>query len=84
VNVADLAGWAGAASLLVAYGAASTGRTRSTGAAYQLANVLGSIGLAIVAGAHAAWPSFVLDVLWCACGLVVILNPDHTQGEHHV
>lgn len=49
---ADIAGWAGAALLLLAYARTATGRTTTRGLDYYTYNLLGSAGLAIVAAAR--------------------------------
>jgi hypothetical protein len=68
MTAVDLAGWVGAATLLVAYAATAAGRLRSGGRA-DTANVLGSLGLVVVAGAHRAWPSVALNLMGISVAL---------------
>jgi hypothetical protein len=64
-------GWAGAGSLLLAYGLFSAKRITS-GVTYQLLNNAGAIGLAVNAVAHCAWPSACLNLIWLLIGLVAL------------
>jgi hypothetical protein len=57
VTLADIAGWAGAALLLLAYARTATGRTATRSLGYRTATLLGSAG-------HAAWPSVALNSIW--------------------
>jgi hypothetical protein len=66
MSLADVAGWLGATALLAAYAANALGRMPAQTRSYQLANLLGSVGLAAVASAHRAWPSVTVNVLWIA------------------
>lgn len=62
-------GWAGAASLLVAYLLLLRHRTRADGSVYLSLNFAGSAALAISAGVAHAWPSSTLNLLWLIIGL---------------
>jgi hypothetical protein len=70
--VADALGWAGAAALLLAHALVTREPTRAAGSRYLALNLAGSAGLAASAGAHAAWPSAVLNLLWLALGLTAL------------
>jgi len=50
----DVLGWAGAASLLVAYGLTSTGRLPPEGARFQLLNLFGAVALTVNSAYHRA------------------------------
>jgi hypothetical protein len=61
MRLADLAGWVGAATLVVAYAAASAGSLPTESRRAQLLNLVGSVGLGVVAASHRAWPSLTLN-----------------------
>ena len=67
----EVIGWAGAGSLLLAYGLLSAGRI-TAGITYQLLNLAGAVGLAVNAVAHGAWPSACLNLIWLLIGLVAL------------
>jgi hypothetical protein len=67
--ILTLAGWSGAALLLLTYGLASAGRLDISSPIYQGLNLAGALGLALNAVAHLAWPAAVLNTLWVAIGL---------------
>ncbi|GAA4708077.1 CBU_0592 family membrane protein [Phytohabitans rumicis] len=67
----EAVGWAGAGCLLLAYALLSAGRL-TTGPAYQLLNLAGSVGLAVNAIVHSAWPSSSLNLVWLAIGLAAL------------
>jgi hypothetical protein len=70
--LAEVAGWGGAALLLLAYLLLSMGRI-AAGRAFQAMNLLGSLGLAVNALVHGAWPSATLNVIWLAIALNGVL-----------
>ncbi len=67
-----VAGWAGAALLLLAYALASAGRLPASGAWFQALNLLGAAALTANSGYHHAWPSAVLNLVWIAIGAVAV------------
>ncbi|GAA0912156.1 hypothetical protein GCM10009557_86240 [Virgisporangium ochraceum] len=67
----EVAGWAGAGSLLLAYGLLSAKRI-DAGAGYQVLNLAGALGLAANAVAHGAWPSASLNLVWLLIGAVAL------------
>jgi hypothetical protein len=67
--VAEAAGWAGAAALLLAYGLVSNGRLDGRSRGFQLLNLAGAAGLLANGIWHGAWPSAVLNAVWLALGL---------------
>ena len=69
---AEVAGWAGAGCLLLAYYLVSTHRVAAAGAAYQLLNLAGAAGLTVNAVVHHAWPSAALNLLWAAIGIAAL------------
>jgi formate hydrogenlyase subunit 3/multisubunit Na+/H+ antiporter MnhD subunit len=70
MRLADLAGWVGAATLVVAYAAASAGSLPTESRRAQLLNLVGSVGLGVVAASHRAWPSLTLNAVWLLIALV--------------
>jgi hypothetical protein len=68
MSFAELAGWAGAAALLVAYGLLSCGWTTQSSGWFRGLNALGAAGLIVNGAAHSAWPSVTLNVLWLLIG----------------
>ena len=67
----EVAGWAGAGALLLAYGLLSAKRI-GPGVTYQVLNLAGAIGLATNAVAHGAWPSACLNLVWLLIGVVAL------------
>jgi len=73
----EIAGWAGAALILIAYFLLSAGRTTGQSLSYQAMNVVGAAGITINAWSHGAIPLAVLDIIWFLIGVVAtwrILN----------
>jgi hypothetical protein len=66
----EIAGWAGAALILLAYALLSAGRLTGRSLAYQLMNVVGAAGFVINGWWHGALPSAALNVLWLLIGAV--------------
>ena len=75
MRTADLAGWAGALTLVAAYAAMSSGALSPASRLHAALNGLGSVGLAAVAADHRAWPSFVLNVLWLVIAATSVIAP---------
>lgn len=69
-----VAGWLGAAALLLAYGLVSSGRLSPRGAPFQAVNLAGSLGLAANSGYHGAWPSVALNLVWMAIGAAALVR----------
>lgn len=70
----DLAGWAGALLILLAYVTLSIGRLRSDATAYQIMNILGAAGLILNSGWYHALPSVGLNVVWMAIGIYALFS----------
>ena len=70
--VVTVLGWAGAASLLVAYGLTSTGKLPPEGARFQSLNLAGAFALTVNSGYHGAWPSAALNLVWIIIGLTAL------------
>ena len=64
----EVAGWAGAALILLAYLLLSAGRLTGQSLVYQGMNVIGAAGFVINGWWHGAVPSAALNVLWLLIG----------------
>ena len=68
----EIAGWAGAALILLAYLLLSMGRLAGQSPAYQWMNVFGAAGFVINGWWHGALPSTSLNVVWMGIGIVAL------------
>jgi hypothetical protein len=64
----EIAGWAGAGLILLAYLLLSAGRLNGQSLVYQGMNVVGAAGFIINGWWHGALPSASLNVLWLLIG----------------
>ena len=69
---ADIIGWIGAVSLLLAYGMISAGKFKAEDLNYQGLNVVGSLGLIVNSTWYGAFPSAALNVVWIGIGLFAL------------
>ncbi|MCU1590188.1 MAG: hypothetical protein JWP11_1444 [Frankiales bacterium] len=69
-----IAGWAGAAALLLAYALVSAGRLTGSSGTFQLLNLTGSLGLLVNGIWHGAWPSAALNAVWLAIGATALIR----------
>ena len=79
--VVTVLGWAGAASLLVAYGLTSTGKLPPEGARFQSLNLAGAFALTVNSGYHGAWPSAALNLVWIIIGLTALVRARRRGGQ---
>lgn len=70
----EIAGWLGAALILGSYMLVSAGRLSGRSATYQWLNVAGAAGFVINSGWHGAIPSTAMNAVWCAVGLVTLVQ----------
>jgi hypothetical protein len=70
----NVLGWAGAASLLVAYALVSTGRLPPESARFQLANIGGALALMVNSTYFGALPSAFLNVVWIGIGIGALVR----------
>ena len=77
----EIAGWAGAALILVAYLLLSAGRVTGQSIVYQGMNVVGATGFIINGWWHGALPSAALNVLWLLIGAVASWRILKTRGS---
>ena len=64
----EVAGWTGAALILLAYLLLSMGRLTGQSAVYQGMNLVGAAGFVVNGWWHGALPSDTLNVVWCLIG----------------
>ena len=74
----DIAGWAGAAALLLAYGLVSSGRLNGRSIPFQLLNLFGAVGLLAIGVWHDAWPSAALNAVWLVIGVTALIRLSST------
>ena len=60
----EIAGWLGAALLLLAYALVSYGRVGGRSVLYQTLNIAASVLLAANTSWHHAWPSAFVNIIW--------------------
>ena len=65
----EVAGWAGAILILVAYWLLSIGKVEARSAAYQLMNLFGAMGFVINGWWHRAIPNAAMNVVWAAIAI---------------
>ena len=66
----EIAGWAGAVLILVAYLLLSAGKLTGQSLVYQGMNVVGAAGFVVNGWWHGALPSASLNVLWLLIGAI--------------
>jgi hypothetical protein len=77
----EIAGWAGAALILLAYLFLSAGRLTGQSLLYQGMNVIGAAGFVINGWWHGAIPSAALNVLWLLIGAIASWRIIRKQGS---
>ena len=70
----EIIGWAGAATILAAYGLLSAGKLDSRSQLYQGMNIVGAAGFVINSGWNGALPSAVLNVIWIGIGIYALMR----------
>ncbi|GGK88624.1 hypothetical protein Sme01_01780 [Sphaerisporangium melleum] len=68
----DILGMIGAGVLLYAYAMLSMRKMPGDGLAYQLLNLGGATALMINSAFHFAWPSALLNLVWCGIGILAV------------
>ncbi len=76
----EAAGWLAAVLILAAYLMVSTGRLSGRSALFQWLNVAGAFGFVINSGAHRAWPSAILNIVWACIGLFTLWHIRNRAG----
>ena len=68
----EIAGWAGAGLILLAYLLISTGKLTGQSPAYQWINLGGAAGFVVNSWWHGAIPSAALNVVWAAIAIFAL------------
>ena len=68
----EVAGWTGAALILLGYLLLSAGKLTGQSAAYQAMNVVGAAGFIVNGWWHGAIPNTALNVVWMLIGGVAL------------
>jgi hypothetical protein len=68
----ELAGWAGAVLILLAYLLLSMGKLTGQSLVYQSMNVVGAAGFIVNGWWHGSLPSTALNVIWMGIGGVAL------------
>jgi hypothetical protein len=68
----EVMGWAAALLILGSYIGVSSGRLTGQSRTYQWMNVVGAAFFVVNTWWHGAIPSAVLNVVWCAVGLIAL------------
>lgn len=77
----EIAGWAGAVLILLAYLLLSMGKLTGQSAAYQWMNVVGAAGFIVNGWWHRALPSAALNVIWMVIGGVALWRIAQRKGS---
>lgn len=73
-DVVDFLGWSGALAILAAYAATSFGLISPADPVYQGLNLFGSLGIIMSSLPRKAYQSTVLNVIWAAVAVIVLLK----------
>jgi hypothetical protein len=76
----EAAGWMGAVLVLGSYIGVSTGKFTGLSRTYQWMNVIGAAGFIVNTWWHGAIPSAVLNVIWCAVGIVTLWRMNRARA----
>jgi hypothetical protein len=77
----EVAGWAGAVLILLAYLLLSMGRLTGQSLLYQGMNIVGAAGFVVNGWWHRALPSAALNVLWLLIGGIASWRIIRKQGS---
>ena len=77
----EVAGWIGAALILLAYLLVTVGRLTGKSAAFQWMNMVGAAGFTINGWWHRAIPSAALNVFWMLIAAVALARLWMTRGS---
>jgi hypothetical protein len=77
----EVAGWAGAVLILLAYLLLSMGRVTGQSLLYQGMNIVGAAGFVINGWWHRALPSAALNILWLLIGGIASWRIIRKQGS---
>lgn len=74
MQFADICGWVGMVSLLIAYCLISSGKIAGRSYANQWINFFGAITVGFNAYAKALWAVVALDAFWCGVAIFTIVQ----------
>jgi hypothetical protein len=77
----EVAGWSGAALILLAYILLSTRRLTGESPAYHWINLAGAIGFIINGWWHGAIPNAVMNVIWAAVAVYSLMRLARLRGR---
>ena len=77
----EVAGWTGAALILLGYLLISAGKLTGQSVAYQAMNIVGAAGFVINGWWHRAIPSTVLNIVWMGIGAVALWRIAQRAGS---
>lgn len=77
----DLAGWLGAAILLVAYALVSFDKLRGESFRYQFLNAVGSLLLIVNTVYYRAYPSAFVNVIWIVIAFLASMRARNRQSR---
>ncbi|MCC6639454.1 hypothetical protein IT409_02765 [Candidatus Falkowbacteria bacterium] len=70
----EIIGWYGAVALICGYLLNSFGIVESNSLIYQLINITGSIGIALISYKKKTFQPMVLNLIWLLIGVLAILS----------
>jgi hypothetical protein len=71
----QVAGWAAAVMILLAYAMLSAGRLKASSRLYQGLNLAGAAGFVLNSGWNGALPSAALNVIWMGISVYALWRP---------
>jgi hypothetical protein len=78
--VIDLAGWIGAAAIVLAYALISAGRVTAKQPAYQALNLFGSLAVVVNSTWYRAYPSTFINVVWIGIAVAALIAIRRARG----
>lgn len=73
-GINTLVGWYGAAAILIAYALTSFGVLRSDSLVYQLLNLTGALGIAVISITKKAYQPAVLNIVWAVVAIAAVVG----------
>ena len=70
----EVAGWVGAACILLAYLLLSLGKLGGRSVAYQILNLAGAVGFVINGWWHRAIPNAAMNVVWAGIAVYALIR----------
>jgi NADH:ubiquinone oxidoreductase subunit 6 (subunit J) len=70
----EIMGWYGAAAIVGAYALTSFGILTSSNIWYQLINLTGALGIAVISFSKKAYQPAVLNILWIIIAIIALVR----------